>query len=78
MFDANFWRELMIRLPVILIALSFHEFAHAYTAYRLGDNTPKYQGRLTLNPGSFRPRWNPDDYFCLWLGQTGHDQSLKL
>ncbi|HHZ16825.1 MAG TPA: site-2 protease family protein [Peptococcaceae bacterium] len=50
MFDANFWRELMIRLPVILIALSFHEFAHAYTAYRLGDNTPKYQGRLTLNP----------------------------
>ena len=41
---------LVISLPAILLALSVHEFAHGYMAYRLGDMTPKYQGRLTLNP----------------------------
>ncbi|NLO75598.1 MAG: site-2 protease family protein [Clostridia bacterium] len=43
-------QELVISLPAILLALSVHEFAHGYVAYRLGDMTPKYQGRLTLNP----------------------------
>ncbi len=50
MFDAAFWQRLVISFPAILIALSFHEFAHGYVAYKLGDPTPKYQGRLTLNP----------------------------
>lgn len=35
---------------VLLISLSFHEFAHGYVAYKQGDSTPKAQGRLTLNP----------------------------
>ena len=34
----------------IVFALTFHEFAHAFVAYKAGDNTPKAQGRLTLNP----------------------------
>ncbi|MEL7565109.1 MAG: site-2 protease family protein [Dehalobacterium sp.] len=42
--------DLIIFIPAILIALSFHEFAHGFVAYRLGDPTPKMQGRLTLNP----------------------------
>lgn len=50
MFGADFWQDLMLSLPAILIAISFHEFAHGYVAYRLGDPTPKYQGRLTVNP----------------------------
>jgi Zn-dependent protease len=37
-------------LPVILITLSVHEFAHAYSSYKLGDPTAKNMGRLTLNP----------------------------
>lgn len=41
---------LLLTLPGVIIAITFHEFAHAWTAYRLGDNTPKYQGRLNLNP----------------------------
>ena len=40
----------LLALPAVLIAISFHEFAHAYTAYKLGDDTPKIQGRITLNP----------------------------
>ena len=41
---------LLITLPAILIAITFHEFAHAFAADKLGDNTPRNQGRLTLNP----------------------------
>ena len=42
--------EKIIMLPAILIAFTFHEFAHAYVADRLGDKTPRFQGRLNLNP----------------------------
>lgn len=34
----------------IIIAFGLHEFAHAFTAYKLGDPTPKALGRLTVNP----------------------------
>lgn len=34
----------------VLIALTIHEFFHAFTAYKLGDPTPKVAGRLTINP----------------------------
>ena len=37
-------------LPAVLIALSFHEWAHAYAAYRLGDPTARNLGRMTVNP----------------------------
>ncbi len=49
MFNFNI-ESLIISIPAVLLALSFHEFAHGYVAYRLGDPTPKIQGRLTLNP----------------------------
>ena len=41
---------MLMSLPGVIIAITFHEFAHAWTAYKLGDNTPMYQGRLNLNP----------------------------
>ena len=37
-------------LFVIFLCLPLHEAAHAFTAHKLGDNTAKYQGRLSLNP----------------------------
>lgn len=37
-------------LVVIFLTLPIHEFAHGYTAVKLGDYTPRWQGRLTLNP----------------------------
>ncbi|MGE5654078.1 MAG: site-2 protease family protein, partial [Bacillota bacterium] len=40
----------IFELPGLLIAMTVHEFAHAYVAHRLGDPTPRLQGRLTLNP----------------------------
>ncbi len=42
--------DLIIQIPVLLLALTTHEFAHGYVAYRLGDPTAKQQGRLTMNP----------------------------
>ncbi len=41
---------LLARLVILVIALSFHEFAHAWVAVHLGDPTPRWEGRLTLNP----------------------------
>lgn len=41
---------LLAFLCAILVSLSFHEFAHAWTADRFGDYTPRMNGRLTLNP----------------------------
>lgn len=35
---------------LLIVAMSVHEFAHGWTAYKLGDTTAKYSGRLTLNP----------------------------
>ncbi len=40
----------LLTLPAVIIAIAFHEFAHAWMADRLGDETPRMQGRLTLNP----------------------------
>jgi len=42
--------DIIMVIPILLIALPFHEWAHAYVAYRLGDPTAKDAGRLTLNP----------------------------
>ena len=42
--------SILLSLPVILFALSFHEAAHGYVAYKLGDQTARNLGRLTLNP----------------------------
>jgi Zn-dependent protease len=40
----------LLLIPGILVGLTFHEYAHAYVADRLGDKTPRFQGRLTFNP----------------------------
>ena len=40
----------LLLLPAIVIGITFHEFAHAFSAWKLGDQTPKAQKRVTLNP----------------------------
>ena len=44
------FQTLLLIAPPILLALTFHEYAHAYAAYRYGDDTAKQSGRLSLNP----------------------------
>ncbi|HWA89158.1 MAG TPA: site-2 protease family protein [Rhizomicrobium sp.] len=43
-------REALVVAVAVLIGLTFHEFAHGYAAFRLGDDTAARGGRLTLNP----------------------------
>lgn len=43
-------RDIYYWLPALIIAMTFHEFAHGKAADLLGDPTPRYAGRLTLNP----------------------------
>ena len=40
----------LFSIIVFFISLALHEFAHGFIAYKMGDPTPKVQGRLTLNP----------------------------
>jgi Zn-dependent protease len=49
LFGPDFaWR--LMWLPISILSLSFHEFAHAWSAWKLGDDTASREGRLTLNP----------------------------
>ena len=43
-------RYVLMALFVLVISVAIHEFGHAFMAYKLGDDTPKRQGRVTLNP----------------------------
>lgn len=49
-FDATTLRDIVIVLVPMILSLSVHEFAHAWSAFKLGDNTASSQGRMTLNP----------------------------
>lgn len=50
MFPSLDFTYILFSVVSALIALSIHEFAHGYAAYKLGDNTAANLGRLTLNP----------------------------
>lgn len=49
-FGAESISTFIARIITLIVALTIHEFAHAWTADQLGDDTPRLQGRLTLNP----------------------------
>jgi Zn-dependent protease len=50
LFGEDFLRRAIIAAPAILFSLTVHEFFHAWTAHKFGDDTAKDMGRLTLNP----------------------------
>lgn len=45
-----FSQKMLIHIMILSVSVSIHEFAHGYSAYLLGDNTAKINGRLTINP----------------------------
>ncbi|WP_031515195.1 site-2 protease family protein [Desulfofalx alkaliphila] len=60
--------DIAILLPAIVIGLTFHEYAHAWAADKLGDPTARYMGRLTLNPV---PHIDPIGLIMLFLFKFG-------
>ena len=66
---------LLLTLPGVIIAMTFHEFAHAFAAVKLGDDTPKYQGRLNLNPLS---HIDPIGLFMLIVAHFGWGKPVEI
>ena len=60
--------HILLCLPIILLALSLHETAHGFVAYKLGDPTAKNLGRLTLNPIK---HLDPVGFLCMILAGFG-------
>jgi len=71
----NFIKELIYTIPAILIAISMHEFAHGYMSYRLGDPTPKQNGRLSLNP---LQHLDPMGTLCLLILHFGWAKPVRV
>ncbi|MDD5561280.1 MAG: site-2 protease family protein [Candidatus Omnitrophica bacterium] len=62
-----------ISFAILLVAMTVHEFAHGLTAYKLGDSTAKFSGRLTLNPlAHIDPFWTILLPLVLFLSSSGH------
>ena len=60
---------------VVVISLSLHEFAHAFVAYKCGDNTPKMTGRVTLNPFN---HMDPIGMICCVLFRFGWAKPVQI
>ncbi len=67
--------SLILSIPGLLIALTFHEFAHGYAAYRMGDNTARYSGRLSLNPLDHLDIWGT---LCLLFFHFGWAKPVPI
>lgn len=50
MFEGFNLYEFLLTMVALMFCITIHEFSHAYSAYRAGDDTPKKQGRVSLNP----------------------------
>lgn len=67
--------DMIFRIPALLIALTVHEYAHARIAVAYGDNTPRYMGRLTLNP---IPHLDPIGLIMLFFFKFGWAKPVSV
>lgn len=66
---------LLVLVLIYLISLTFHEYAHAYVAYKEGDITPKLAGRLTLNPSRHIDFWG---FLCFIVAGIGWAKPVPI
>jgi len=67
--------DLLLSLPALVIALTVHEYAHGLVAYKMGDPTAKYSGRLSLNP---MDHLDPVGTLCLLLFHFGWAKPVPI
>lgn len=67
--------SIVLTLPAVIIAMTFHEYAHAWAADKLGDDTPSSQGRLTLNP---LKHIEPIGFFILLFAGFGWGRPVEI
>jgi Zn-dependent protease len=70
-----YFKNLLYTVPAILLAISVHEFAHGFVSDRLGDPTPRRDGRLTLNPFAHLDIWGT---ICLVLFHMGWAKPVRI
>lgn len=73
--SAGDWFYLLLTLPAVIVAITFHEFAHAFAADKLGDTTPRSQGRLTLNPIS---HLDPFGFVLMMFAHIGWGKPVQI
>ena len=71
----NYIISTLLTLPIILFSLSFHEMAHGFAAYKMGDPTAKNFGRLTLNP---LKHLDPIGALCMLLAGFGWAKPVQV
>lgn len=71
----GFGPDMIFIIPALLIALTFHEYAHARVAVALGDPTPRLHGRLTLNPLA---HIDPLGLLMMWLLHFGWAKPVPI
>ncbi len=64
----HFIQQIIILAPPFLLALTFHELAHGYVAWSLGDPTAKNAGRLTMNPLKHLDPWGVIAFIIMKIG----------
>ena len=67
--------NLLLTIPVIMIALSFHEAAHGFIAYKMGDHTAYNLGRVTMNP---LKHLDPLGTLCMFLVGYGWAKPVPI
>lgn len=72
--------EILATGIVLLIAMTVHEFAHNYVAYRMGDNTPRELNKLTLNPLAhiYWPGWLMWTFFGFGILGTANINARRM
>ena len=66
---------LLALVLIYLIALTFHEWAHSFIAYKQGDFTPKMAGRLSLNPAKHLDFWG---FICFMVAGIGWAKPVPI
>jgi len=74
-FDAELVQRLILRLPVVLFALTVHEFMHGWVAHKCGDDTALRAGRLTFNPLA---HLDPLGTLCLMFAPIGWAKPVPI
>ena len=70
-FDA----DMLYRIPALLAAMTIHEYSHARAAVAMGDPTPRFMGRLTLNP---IPHIDPIGLLLLFVAGFGWAKPVQI
>ena len=71
----GFDSDMLFRIPALIAALTIHEYAHARAAVAMGDPTPKFLGRVTLNP---IPHIDPIGLILLFIAGFGWAKPVEV